>query len=536
MIELDAAVIGAGFAGIYALKKLRDELKLSVKAFDKASGVGGTWYWNRYPGAMSDTESHIYCYSWDDELKQTWNHKSRYINQPEILQYLEHVAERHDLYKDINLNTAIASATFDDATQRWSLETDAGQRYSVKYLIGAVGLLSATHIPKIDGFDSFEGEVYHTSRWPADATLKGKRVGVIGTGSTGVQFITAAAKIADHLTVFQRTAQYSVPAGNGPLSEKELEDIRADYEAVWEQVRNSGVAFGFAESQTTFASVSEEDRKKIFDKAWARGGGFRFMFETFGDIATDEAANKAAQDYIRGKIDEIVKDPETARKLKPNDLYAKRPLCDSGYYETFNRDNVELVHIGENPIAAITPTGVRTADGVEHPLDVLVFATGFDAVDGNYRRMNLRGRNGVHIKDHWQAGPTSYLSFSTVGFPNLFMVLGPNGPFTNQPPAIETEVEWISDTIGYMERNHIATIEPEPQAEAEWTETCDSISKMTLFPRVQSWIFGNNVEGKKATIYFYMGGLGAFRGIIKSVAEDGYRGFKLEKEVEGELV
>jgi cation diffusion facilitator CzcD-associated flavoprotein CzcO len=256
------------------------------------------------------------------------------------------------------------------------------------------------------------------------------------------------------------------------------------------------------------------------------------MFETFSDIATNEAANKAAQDYIRKKIDEIVEDPETARKLKPKDLYAKRPLCDSGYYKTFNRDNVELVHVGENPITAITPKGVLTTDGIEHELDILVFATGFDAVDGNYKRMDLRGRGGVRIQDHWKEGPSGYLSLGTSGFPNMFMVLGPNGPFTNLPPSIETEVEWIADTVGHMERNHYATIEPTAEAEAAWTQTCQDIASQTLFPKADSWIFGANIPGKKNTIYFYMGGLGAFRQTLGEVMNEGYRGFTFEKATE----
>lgn len=509
---------------------------MTAQVFDKASGIGGTWHWNRYPGALSDSESHVYCYSWDKDLLHNWEHKTKYVTQPDILKYLEHVAERHDLNKDIQLNTGVTSALFDDTSKRWTLQTDTGHSYSAKYLITAVGLLSATNIPKIEGMESFQGKIYHTSRWPENANIEGKRVGVVGTGSTGVQLITAIAPVVGHLTVFQRSPQYTVPVGNGPLSPAELEEIKNDYSQIWDGIRKSALAFGFPESSVPMASVSDAERERIFDKAWAKGGGFRFMFETFCDIATDESANKAAQDYIRRKIDEIVEDPETARKLKPKDLYAKRPLCDSGYYRTFNRDNVELVHIGENPITAITPKGVKTADGIEHELDILVFATGFDAVDGNYKRMDLRGRNGVRIQDHWNEGPSAYLSLGTSGFPNMFMVLGPNGPFTNLPPSIETEVEWIASTIGHMEQNGYSTIESTPEAEAAWTETCASIASQTLFPKADSWIFGANIPGKKNTIYFYMGGLSAFRDTLASVVQDNYRGFKLEKETESQLV
>lgn len=535
-IELDAVVVGAGFGGIYALRKLRDEHGLNVLAFDKAGGVGGTWFWNRYPGALSDSESHVYCYSWDKALYQEWEFKTKYVPQAEVLSYLQSVVERHDLLKDIRLETGITSAVFDDARRKWVVKTDADETYIAKYFITALGLLAATNIPDIPGLASFEGEVYHTSRWQPGTSFEGKRVGVIGTGSTGVQFITAVAPQVKHLTVFQRSPQYSVPIGNGPISKEELADIHRDFDAIWDQVRGSALAFGFEESDIGTFSVSDEERKAIFDRAWKKGGGFRFMFETFNDIATNEAANKAAQDYIRGKIDEIVKDPETARKLKPKDLHAKRPLCDSGYYEIFNRDNVTLVHVGseETPIERITSTGVVTSDGVEHALDMLVFATGFDAVDGNYKRMELRGRDGVFIQDHWKTGPTSYMAVATANFPNMFMVLGPNGPFTNLPPSIEAEVEWIADTIGYMEDNAIATLEPQPQAEEAWVQTCEDIANQTLFPKAESWIFGANIPGKKNTIYFYMGGLAAYREALKQVTREGFRGFILEKTNENQ--
>lgn len=534
-LRLDAIVVGAGFGGIYALKKLRDELGLNVLAFDKAGGVGGTWYWNRYPGALSDSETHVYCYSWDKELWQNWDFKSKYVPQKEVLRYLEHVVQRHDLAKDIRLNTGIASAHFDDTAKDWIVTTDGGQVYRAKYFITSLGLLAATNIPDIPGLSDFKGETYHTSRWPDDVTLEGKRIGVIGTGSTGVQFITAVAPVAGHLTVFQRSPQYSVPVGNGPLSDEDLKDLRENFDNIWNQVKTSRLAFGFEESDVPLASVTDEERKKIFDKAWEKGGGFRFMFETFSDIALNEEANLAAQDYIRGKIDEIVTDPETARKLKPTGLHAKRPLCDSGYYQIYNRPNVSLVHIGETPISRITDKGILTADGIEHELDMIVFATGFDAVDGNYKRMDLRGRGGLAIKDHWHEGPTSYMSVATANFPNMFMVLGPHGPFTNLPPTIEAEVEWISDTISFMEKNSVATIEPEPQSEVDWIATCQEIADMTLFPKAESWIFGANIPGKKNTIYFYMGGLGAFRDLLREISNDGYRGFVLEKSEQKQL-
>ncbi|QIB52308.1 NAD(P)/FAD-dependent oxidoreductase [Pseudomonas sp. OIL-1] len=526
IINYDAVIIGAGFGGIYMLKKLRDELGLKVRAFDKAAGVGGTWFWNRYPGALSDSETFVYCFSWDRELCQEWDINTRYVDQPQILSYMNHVVDRHDLREDIQLETAITSAVFDEETSRWLISTDDGQQYSAKYLVTALGLLSATNIPNIKGLNQFKGQTYHTANWPADAVLEGKRVGVIGTGSTGTQVITAIAPVVGHLSVFQRSPQYTVPVGNGPVSREAADDIKRNYDAIWEQVRSSRLAFGFEESDIPTMSVSPEERKKIFQRGWDGGGGFRFMFQTFNDIAIDEQANLAAQDFIREKISEIVKDPETARKLMPRDLYAKRPLCDSGYYATFNRPNVSLVDVKANPIEEITATGIRTADGVEHELDVIVFATGFDAVDGNYKRIDIRGRNNVSIKDHWSDGPSSYLSVATANFPNMFMILGPNGPFTNLPPTIETEVEWVSDMIEYMEDNELACTEPDPESERQWSETCREIADKMLFAKGDSWIFGANIPGKTNSVYFYMGGLGPFSEMLTSVKNADYRGFK----------
>jgi cyclohexanone monooxygenase len=528
--DLDAVVIGAGFGGIYMLKKLRDELGLRTRAFDKAGGVGGTWYWNRYPGAKSDTETFVYQYSFDRELLQEWEWKTRYVDQPDILAYLETVVDRHDLRKDIQLNTGVDSLAFDDGTGVWTVGTDDGQTLTARYVVCAVGLLSKTNLPDIKGRDSFQGRLVHTGAWPQDLTLEGKRVGVIGTGSTGTQFICAAAKTADHLTVFQRSPQYCVPSGNGPVGEDYVSGVKRDYDRIWEQVRNSMVAFGFEESTVPAMSVSAEERQRVFQENWDKGNGFRFMFGTFSDLAVDPAANEAAAAFIRGKIAEIVRDPETARTLTPTDLYAKRPLCNEDYYEVYNRDNVRLVSIKENPITEITPRGVLTDDGTEHEFDVLVFATGFDAVDGNYVRMDIRGRDGETIQQHWKDGPTSYLGLSTAGFPNLFMILGPNGPFTNLPPSIETQVEFITELVGQAERRD-GLVEPTHAAEDAWTVTCQEIADSTLFPKAESWIFGANVPGKKHTVMFFMAGLSAYRTKLAEVAAGDYDGFLMRERV-----
>jgi cyclohexanone monooxygenase len=526
--DLDAVVIGAGFGGIYMLHTLRDTLGLTVKAFEKGGGIGGTWYFNTYPGAKSDTEGFVYRYSFDKDLLQEWDWNTRYLDQPDVLAYLQHVVERHDLARDIQLDTEVTGAVFDEGTDLWTVTTADGTSLTCRYLVNALGLLAKSNIPDIPGRDTFAGRSVHTNAWPADLEITGKRVGVIGTGSTGTQFITAAGKIAGRLTVFQRSPQYCVPSGNGPVDPAEVERTKENFDAIWDQVRGSVVAFGFEESGVEAMSVSEEERQRVFQENWDKGNGFRFMFGTFCDIATNPESNAAAAAFIRAKIAEVVDDPETARKLTPHDLYAKRPLCNEGYYETYNRDNVELVSLTDTPIAEITPAGVRTADGVEHELDVLVFATGFDAVDGNYRAMDLRGRGGRHIDEHWTDGPTSYLGLSKSGFPNMFMILGPNGPFTNLPPSIETQVEWIGGLVGEAERRGARTVEPTPEAEAGWTATCQEIADMTLFPQADSWIFGANIPGKKNAVMFYMAGIGAYRQQLADVVDKDYEGFRVD--------
>ena len=525
--DFDAIVVGTGFGGIYMLHKLRDELGFTVRAFEKGGGIGGTWYFNRYPGAKSDTEGFVYRYSFDGDLLQEWDWNTRYLDQPDILAYLEHVADRYDLRRDIQLNTEVTGASFDESRGVWRVRTSAGEEFTARYLVTALGLLAKTNIPAIPGLDSFAGALVHTNAWPDDLDITGKRVGVIGTGSTGTQFIVAAARIADHLTVFQRSAQYCVPSGNGPVEPAEVAQTKERFDEIWKQVRNSVVAFGFEESAIEAASVSPAERERVFQENWDKGNGFRFMFGTFSDIATNQEANEAAAAFIRSKIAELVEDPETARKLTPTDLYAKRPLCNEGYYETFNRDNVSLVSIKENPITEITPAGVRTADGAEHELDVLVLATGFDAVDGNYRAMDLRGRGRVSINEHWDRAPASYLGVATAGFPNMFMILGPNGPFVNLVPAIETQVNWICELIGAAERTGAGAVEATQAAEDGWTATCQEIAGYTLFPKAQSWIFGANIPGKTNAVMFYMAGLSAYRQKLAEIAAADYSGFEL---------
>jgi len=530
--DFDAVVVGAGFGGLYAVHKLRDELGLKVQAYDAAGDVGGTWYWNRYPGALSDTESFCYRYSFDKEglAKATW--KNRYLTQPEIIAYLGDFADRYDLRRSYRFDTRMTSAVFDEATGLWKVATDKGDTVTAKYLITGLGLLSAINKPPFKGVDRFKGQIHHTAAWPEGVDLRGKRVGVIGTGSTGVQVIIALAPIVGHLTVFQRSAQYVVPIGNWPEDEAKINEYKANYDAIWDQIKGSAVAFGFGESTVPAMSVPPGERERVFEQAWNKGGGFRFMFETFGDIATDRAANDAIADFIKRKIAQIVKDPETARRLTPTDLYAKRPLCGDNYYDVYNRNNVTLVDVREDPIAEFTETGIRLQSGQQHELDVVVMATGFDAVDGNYTRIDIRGRGGIPMKDKWKDGPKGYLGMMEADFPNLFMILGPNGPFTNLPPSIETQVEWFSDAIAMAEQKGLRTIEPSQQAADEWVRTCQTIADMTLFPQAQSWIFGANIPGKKNAVMFYLAGLGAYRSAIGAVRDSGYSTMIFDRETE----
>ncbi|KAL2429797.1 Cyclohexanone 1,2-monooxygenase [Exophiala dermatitidis] len=528
--DFDALIVGAGFGGIYQLYRLR-QMGLAVKVIDMASDVGGTWYWNRYPGAMSDTESFVYRYSWDKEDLQTYPWTHHYVKGPDVLQYLQHVVERHDLRKDMEFNTELLSADWDDSTALWRVRLSSGKVYAVRYLITALGLLSKANYPDIPGLHSFQGETCHTAAWPEGLDLSNKRVGVIGCGSTGVQVITAIAPQVKSLTCFQRHPQYTVPSQDRPVEPGYREWVNEHYDEIFEQVKNSAVGFGFVESTRPFHSVaSAEEREAIFEDLWRQGNGFRFMFGGFSDISTNREANEAACTFIRNKISQIVRDPEKARKLQPHDYYARRPLCDGGYYEQFNRPNVDVVHLQETPITRITAQGIETTAGL-HELDVIVFATGFDAIEGNYNRIRIRGRHRVSLKDYWDpTGPTSYLGVAVPGFPNLLMITGPQGPFTNLPPAIEAHVDLIAKLISHAEASSSSIqtplIEALPEAQREWSRECDRVAEGSLFKETASWIFGQNVPGKKYAMRFYFGGLKAFYGHVQRVIDAGYIGFR----------
>lgn len=519
---VDAVVIGAGFGGIYAMHKLANEQGLNVIGFDRAHGPGGTWYWNRYPGALSDSESYVYQYFFDKELYQDTTWENNYLTQPEILAYLEGVVDRFSLRQHFRFGTGIASSHYDDAANQWELTADDGKVIRATYVVNAVGLLAAVNFPDIPGRDTFEGDLVHTAQWPEDLDVSGKRVAVIGTGSTGQQVVTALGPQVASLGVHMRTPQYSVPVGLRPMREGELEQQHADFEKTREKIFGSALGFGIDEVSRSVWDHTEEEREQIFTEAWNEGGGFRFLFSTFGDLASDEEANRIAGRFVQDRVKEIIEDPETAKKVMPTGLHARRPLCDNGFYHTFNLPHVEAVNLSDTPIEEITPTGIRTSDGTHREYDVIVFATGFDAVDGNYRRMDLTGRDGLHINEAWKENPTSYLGMTTPGFPNWFMVLGPKGPFCNLPSAIEVQVEWISDLIAHARRHSIATIEPTAEAEAEWSEHCQELAKGSVFGRVDSWIFGANIPGKKPSVLFYLGGLASMRELLAEEKQAGY--------------
>lgn len=535
--QLDALIVGAGYGGIYELHRLR-QLGVSVKAIDMASDVGGTWFWNRYPGAMSDTESYVYRYSWDKEDLLSYPWSRHYVKGPDVLAYLRHVVARHNLRKDMQFNTELLSADWNDSTKRWHVELEhRGSRvqFEVRYLVTALGVLSKANYPDIPGMNTFKGQLCHTAAWDQSLDLTNKRVGVIGNGSTGVQVITAIAPSVSKLLCFQRHPQYSVPSNDRPVEPSYRQWVNANYDDIWHRVRNSITGFGFVESETPFHDVPEAERNAVFQSLWDQGNGFRFMFGGFSDIATNREANEAACTFIRGKIDQIVADPEKARKLKPYDFYARRPLCDSspGYYNSFNYKHVDIVSLQETPITAIRETGIETSDGKLHELDVIIFATGFDAIEGNYNRVRIKGRDGLTLAQHWEpTGATSYLGCFVPQFPNLFLIAGPQGPFTNMPPAIEAHVDLVAKLIARAEgkrAEHPAlepVIEATPEAEKGWLAECDAAAEGSLFKETASWIFGCNVPGKKYAIRFFFGGLQKYYEALQQMVDEGYRGFK----------
>ncbi len=530
--DLDAVIVGAGFAGLYMLHRLR-ELGLSTRVIEAAEGVGGTWYWNRYPGARCDVESLEYQYGFDDDLPREWKWSERYATQPEILRYLEHFAERFDLLRDIEFGTRVTSAVFDEAKERWEITTDQGERLSATYCIMATGCLSQPKKPEFKGLDSFEGEYYYTAYWPHEGVdFTGKRVAVIGTGSSGIQSIPIIAEQAAHLTVFQRTANYSVPAHNGPINPEYEREMTARYTEVRRRARETtmGGIVAAPPSDRSALAVSEAERAQEFESRWDRGGltfGAAFM-----DLVIVKEANEMAAEFVRSKIREIVKDPETAEILCPRDYpFATKRLCvDTNYFATFNRDNVALVDLRRSPIEEITPKGLRTPD-TEYEFDCLVFATGFDAMTGALLAIDIRGRGGQTLEDSWAEGPRTYLGIQVAGFPNLFTITGPGSPsvLSNMIVSIEQHVDWITDCIDYLREHGLGTIEATEGAQNEWVDHVNMVAGFTLLPQANSWYMGANVPGKPRVFMPYIGGLAMYTQKCKAVAASGYEGFILQQ-------
>lgn len=527
---LDALVIGAGFSGLYQLHCLRDRLGLDVQVVEAGGGIGGTWYWNRYPGARCDSESHSYCYSFSEALTVNWEFSERYPGPAEIRRYLNYVADELDLKKDISLNTRVTSAAFDESANLWHINTESGQSYKARFLITAVGCLSSANIPKIPGLDTFKGEWYHTGQWPHEGVdFSNKRVGQIGTGSTGIQAAPVIAETAEHFTVFQRTPNFSVPAHNGPLTKEFQQYVKGNVSEIVDLVRSSPNGHPWKISERKAASTEPEKRKELYEEAW-KIGGLRFR-ATFEDLLKDKSANDTAAEFIKDKIRDVVDDPETAAKLTNIDhpYAAKRPPIDTHYFETFNQDHVDLVDIRANPIAEITPQGIRT-DNAEYPLDIIVFATGFDAMTGTLLSLNITGRDGVSLSEAWSEGPRNYLGLQITGFPNMFTITGPGSPsvLCNMPVAIEQHVEWITDCIAHMRENDITTVEAQDDAMDEWVEQVNAAANATLLPQANhSWYLGANIPGKPRVFMPYPGGMKHYADICSAIAAGGYKGFSL---------
>ena len=526
-VEFDVIVIGAGTAGIYLLHRLR-EVGFTVLAVEAASDVGGTWYWNRYPGARCDVDSIFYSYQFDEDLQQEWVWTERYASQPEILDYLSFVADRFNLRPHIQFNTRVQSVHYNEARKFWRVESEGGKCVTATYCIMATGCLSIANTPNFLGLRDFDGPVYHTARWPHEpVNFSGLRVGLIGTGSSAVQIIPEVAREAAHLTVFQRTANYVVPARNRPLECEELRKIKADYSSLREDAKNTFGGFNFYPNENSAIETTIEEVDREYEKRW-QAGGLSFM-GAFSDLTYDANANKTAQDFVRGKIRGIVEDPKVAELLSPQGVFGCKRLClDSGYFETFNRPNVKLVNVGATPIESITRQGIRV-NGHEYEFDMLVIATGFDAMTGALLRMDIKGRDKITLRDKWDEGPKTYLGLATAGFPNLFLVTGPGSPsvLSNMVPSIEQHVEWISDCLEYLRNQKMTEIEADKSAENAWVDHVDEVAGKTLRYQCNSWYLGANISGKPRVFMPYIGGMPSYVEKCNTVAANGYEGFKI---------
>jgi cyclohexanone monooxygenase len=525
--SLDVVIIGAGFAGLYMLHRMRQAGR-SVAVIEAASDVGGTWYWNRYPGARCDVESMQYSYSFDDDLQQEWQWTERFATQPEILRYINHVADRFDLRRDIVFDTRVAKLSFDDEAGLWNIATEPGQTVRARYVVAAVGCLSAARIPQLPGLEQYNGPIYHTGDWPHEGVdFTGKRVAVVGTGSSGIQAIPEIAKQAKTLHVFQRTPNFSLPARNAPLTEAQVHHWKSQYPELRRHAREatrSGTIYDMPSKSAL--EVDEDERKREFEARWAKGGA-NFMY-AFNDLIVNEDANRTAADFVRGKIREIVRDQDVADALSPTTypIFTKRICVDTDYFETFNRDNVTLVDLRKTPLEEITADGVRTSEA-DYPFDAIVFATGFDAITGALTALGIEGPGGS-LNDKWAAGPRAYLGLMSAGFPNLFMVTGPGSPsvLSNVVVSIEQHVDWIARCLDHLDAMGATRIDAEPAAEDAWLEHVNEVAHTTLYPRAASWYMGANIPGKPRVFMPYIG-VHTYREKCNEVVARGYEGFAI---------
>ncbi len=528
-MNYDAIIVGAGFAGMAMLHRLR-EAGYAAQVLEAADGVGGTWYWNRYPGARCDVQSIDYSFSFSAELEQQWQWSEKYATQPEILRYANHVADRFDLRRDIRFETRVKRASFDEMTNRWQIETAKGEIFSAQFYVMATGCLSVPKDIDIPGSTRFGGETYHTAHWPhAGVDFSGKRVAVIGTGSSAVQSIPLIAAQAKQLTVFQRTPAYSLPAANRPLDEQAIAALKARYSEHREAARHSAFGVPMPLVTTSALEVSAAERQQAYENGWA-GGTLNGMLQSFGDLLTNQAANDTAAEFMREKIRSMVRDPATAATLCPHDFPfgTKRPCLDTHYYETFNLPHVSLVDLRKTPLTEITAQGIRTTDQ-ERAFDCIVFATGFDAMTGAIVNVDIRGVGGLALKSKWADGPRTYLGLGIAGFPNLFTITGPGSPsvMSNMMVSIEQHVDWIAECINFLRAHGHARIEATPEAEAAWVEHVNQVADATLFPQANSWYMGANVPGKPQVFLPYIGGVGPYRQKCDEVTRAGYTGFQM---------
>jgi cyclohexanone monooxygenase len=525
--DFDVVIVGAGFAGMYMLHRLR-QMGFSTRVLEAGSGVGGTWYWNRYPGARCDVESIQYSYQFCDELQQEWDWSERYATQPEILRYAEHVADRFDLRRDIQFDTRVAAATFDEVAARWVIQTSDGARVTASFCVMASGCLSAPNTPRFPGIETFKGERYHTGRWPhEEVDFTGKRVGVIGTGSSAIQSVPLMAQQAAHLYVFQRTPHYTVPAQNAPLSPEYRQAVKADYAAIRQRAWQMPNGLDFELNPGSAVEAAPTARRREYERRWAYGG-VTFM-GAFSDLLASQAANDTAAEFVRDRIRETVRDPKLAELLSPSYIIGCKRLCvDTGYWETFNRENVTLVDVRNTPIEEIIPGGLKVG-GKAYALDALVFATGFDAMTGTLLRIDIRGAGGRTLAHKWSEGPRTYLGLAMAGFPNLFTITGPGSPsvLTNMLPSIEQHVEWIAECLGYLRGRGLRRIEPTVAAEDAWVAHNSSVADTSLRSVCSSWYVGANVPGKPRVFMPYIGGVPAYVHKCNEVAANGYEDFAL---------